>query len=151
MSPHAIPQPHGSYLMPAFERATVSDAMHPGVLSCGADSTLTEVARMMATRHVHCIVVMGLAHDVGEELVWGVISDLDLVRAGVEQGADAVASDLALAPIITVEPTMLLREAGRLMVANGASHVVVIDRQLGRPTGILSTLDIAGLLAWGEG
>jgi hypothetical protein len=50
---------HGSYLMPRLEHATVSDAMHPGILSCETDATLTGVARLMATHHVHCVAVMG--------------------------------------------------------------------------------------------
>ena len=41
---------HGSYLMPSLEHATVSDAMHPGILSCEPDATATEVARLMAER-----------------------------------------------------------------------------------------------------
>ena len=36
------------------------------------------------------------------------------------------------------------------MLTQGATHVVVMDPELQRPTGILSTLDIAGVLAWGE-
>ena len=61
---------------------------------------------MMATHHAHCIAVMGIAHDAGaERLVWGVISDLSLVRGGVEP-------------------------------------------RLQRPVGVLSTLDLADVLAW---
>ena len=52
----ALPS-HGSYLLPHLEHATVADAMHPGILSCDAEATLTEVARIMSTHHVHCIVV----------------------------------------------------------------------------------------------
>ena len=42
----AIQTYHGSYLMPSLEHATVSDAMHPGILSCEPDATATEVARL---------------------------------------------------------------------------------------------------------
>jgi hypothetical protein len=38
------------------------------------------------------------------------------------------------------------------MVRNGVSHVVVVDdAERQRPIGVLSTLDLAGVLAWGEG
>ena len=142
---------HGSYLMPRLEHATVSDAMHPGIVSCEVDATLTDVARLMATHHVHCVAVMGSSHDrAGEKLVWGIISDLDLLRAGIRIGADQLAGALALRPIVSVEPTMALRKAGELMLTHGATHVVVIDPKLQRPIGILSTLDIASVLAWGE-
>jgi CBS domain-containing protein len=142
---------HGSYLMPCLEHATVSDAMHPGVLSCEADATLTDIARLMATHHVHCVVVFGLSHEQpGEKLLWGLISDSDLLRAGIRTGADQPAAAHALQPIISVEPTMPLREAGELMLTHGAAHVVVVDPEIQRPIGVLSTLDIAGVLAWGE-
>jgi hypothetical protein len=32
----------------------------------------------------------------------------------------------------------------------GTSHLRVRDEQSGRPVGVLSTLDVAGVLAWGE-
>lgn len=70
----------GSFLMPSIDDASVGDALHPGILSCDPDATLTEVARLMASHHVHCIAVMGISHDgPGEELVWGTITD----RVGV--------------------------------------------------------------------
>ena len=97
---------HGSYLMPSLEHATVADAMHPGILTCEADGTLTDVAE--------------------------------------------TAGALARHTMISVEPTMPLRAAGELMLSRGVTHVAVVDPAVQRPTGILSTLDIAGVLAWGE-
>jgi CBS domain-containing protein len=139
------------YVMPSLEHATVAQAMHPGVISCEASATLREVARMMAGRHVHCIAVMGLSQDEhSERLVWGVISDLDLVRVGVRKGTDELAGALAEQPIITVEPSMPLRQAAEVMLARGVSHLLVVEPELQRPVGILSTFDIAGVLAWGE-
>ena len=82
--------------------------------------------------------------------MWGVISDLDLVRAGIRDGEDVTARGLAQEPVVTVEPTLSLREAGELMLTHGVSHLVVVHSQSERPIGILSTADIAGVLAWGE-
>ncbi|HUA47551.1 MAG TPA: CBS domain-containing protein [Solirubrobacteraceae bacterium] len=141
---------HGSYLMPTLEHATVSDAMHPGILSCEPDVSVTEVARVMATHHVHCVAVVGISHGKPECFVWGIISDLDLLAAGIREETETTARDLAAQPVITVRPSMPLREAGEAMVRNGVSHLVVIDGETGRPIGILSTLDVAGVLAWGE-
>ena len=147
----AIQPYHGSYLMPSLEHATVADAMHPGIRSCQVDATLTDVARIMATHHVHCVAVMGLAHDhSGESYVWGIISDLDLMRSGIRVGVQETAGALAQEPIISVKPTMSLRDAGELMLAHGVTHIVVIEPEAHRPVGILSTLDVAGVLAWGE-
>lgn len=150
--PDTTIQPYsGSYLMPSLEHATVADAMHPGIVSCEPDATLTEAARMMATHHVHCLAVIGVSHKGPEFGVWGILSDLDLLRAGVREGADKSASALAQESVYSVTPATPLREAGELMLTHGVSHLVVIEAESERPIGILSTLDIAGVLAWGEG
>jgi CBS domain-containing protein len=140
----------GSYLMPSLEHATVSDAMHPGILACEPDASLAEVAQMMATHHVHCLAVVGISHEEPPCGVWSVISDLDLVRAGTGEVDSPTARDIAQQPLLTVEPSVPLREAGELMLAHQISHLVVIQPGTERPIGILSTADIAGVLAWGE-
>ena len=147
----ATSQPsRGSYLMPSLEHATVSDAMHPGILACEPDASLREVAQMMATYHVHCVAVVGVSHEEPQCGVWSVISDLDLVRAGIGDGEALSARAIAQQPLVTVEPSLPLREAGELMLANGVSHLVVLQPGTQRPIGILSTADIAGVLGWGE-
>jgi CBS domain-containing protein len=151
MSPSPTEAYEGSYMMPSLEHATVADAMHPGLMTCEPDATLTQVARMMATHHVHCIAMMGIGHDQpGETLAWGIISDLDLIRAGVGPTADQTASTMALRPVTSVAPTTPLREAAELMLTHRSPHLLVIDPAVQRPVGMLSTLDIAGILAWGE-
>jgi CBS domain-containing protein len=151
MSDTATQPLHGSYLMPSLQHATVADAMHPGILSCHPDASLTEVARLMATHHVHCIAVIGSSHDQPrEDLVWGLISDLDLIRAGTQVGSEETARALALEPVISVRSTTPLREAGEAMLEQDVSHMIVTDPDTQRPTGVLSTLDIIGVLAWGE-
>ena len=140
----------GSYLMPSLERATVADAMHPGILSCEPDTPLTEIARTMATHHVHSVAVIGISHDDPECGVWAIVSDLDLVEAGIRRGGDETARSVASQPLISVEPLMPLREAAELMVGHAATHVVVVEPGTQRPVGVLSTLDVAGILAWGE-
>jgi CBS domain-containing protein len=142
---------HGSYLMPAIEHATVGDAMHPGVLCAEPDATMTELARLMATHHVHCLVVMGISHERGfETLVWGIVTDVDVLEAGIGGGAEETAATLARQPILTAEPSMPLSQAAELMHRHGAAHILVVDPRAQRPVGVLSTLDVAGVLAWGE-
>lgn len=141
---------HGSYLMPSLDQATVADAMHPGILTCDPGASLTEVARMMAARHVHCVAVMHPPHDRSSEAyVWGIVSDLDLLRAGLGDGSEDTASEAARQPAISVKATMALRDAGRLMVTHQVSHLVVVHADTLRPVGVISTLDVAGVLAWG--
>lgn len=144
-------QPYqGSYLTPAFEKATVADVMRPGVMGCAPDAPAALVARMMATHHIHAVVVEGVRTDSvhGEQLVWGIVSDLDLVRAARAGIEGAIASDLATAEPVTVEASLPLTEAARLLDEHGIAHLVVADG--GRPVGVVSTLDIAGVLAWGR-
>ena len=141
---------HGSYLMPSLEHATVADAMHPGILACEPDASLTEVAQTMATHHVHCLAVVGISHEEPQCGVWSVISDLDLIRAGIHAGEAQTARSIAQQPLVTVETSLPLREAGELMLRHAVSHLVVLESGTRRPIGILSTADIAGVLAWGE-
>jgi CBS domain-containing protein len=148
--PDTIAKPHGSYLMQSLEHATVSDAMHPGILSCEPDASVAEVAKIMATHHVHCVAVVGISHEDPECFVWGVVSDLDLVRAGIGDDRAQTARALAGQPLVVVGPGMPLRDAAREMLARGVSHAIVTDAVAQRPIGVLSTLDVAGVLAWGE-
>jgi CBS domain-containing protein len=142
---------HGSYLMPSMNHATVGDAMHPGILACDPDTSLTEVARLMATRRVHCIAVMAPSHGVdGGDVVWGLISDLALIQAGMRLGSEQSARALANEPVVSIRPTTPLRQAGEKMLEYGVSHMIVIDPETRRPVGVLSTLDVIGVLAWGE-
>jgi CBS domain-containing protein len=147
MTESSVVPTHGSYLLPQFDHASVADAMHPGILSCDAGATVTEVARMMSTHHVHCIVVR-VTRDGSP--TWGIVSDLDVLRAGMRPDASGTAADLASRPAVAVRTTDPLREAAALMLSNDTSHVVAVDPETGRAVGVLSTLDVAGVLAWGE-
>ena len=139
----------GSYLMPSLEHATVADAMHPGLLTYDRETPLTDLARMMATRHVHCIAVTDEREPTGA-FICGIVSDLDLVQAGLNNGSEPTAGDIARPYPVAVESTTPLREAATLMVAEGAAHLIVADPRTRRPVGVLSTLDVAGVLAWGR-
>lgn len=137
-------QYRGSYLVPAFEHATVADVMRPGVVSCPPDASLTSVAQMMATHHIHAVVVGALSG----QLAWGVISDMDLVTAAREGIEGRIADELIKRPPVTVDPTASLKQAAELMHRHGVAHLVVADA--GMAVGIVSTLDLAGALAWGR-
>lgn len=144
----AQPSQH-SYLSPPFEKASVYDAMRMGVFSCPAETPLREVARIMATYRIHAVVVseLGERREVGRP--WGILSDLDLARSA-GQAADATAGSLARTELVTVEADDTLVRAAQLMVEHEVSHLVVVQRGSGHPVGVLSTLDLAGVLGWGE-
>jgi CBS domain-containing protein len=135
-------------LRPVTELRAI-DAMHPGMISCPPETPLRTVARMMATYRVHAIVVH--AHD-EEELPggdgWGVVTDADLVRAGLDEDVDALtASRVAATPVLTVTTVDPLPRAMQLMAEHEVAHVIVVERHSGRPVGVLSSLDVARALA----
>ena len=81
--------------------------------------------------------------------MWGIISDFDLVAARMRPDPPDTAADLAQKQVVTVETTGALRDAAELMLTKGTSHAVVVNPETRYPVGILSTLDIARVLAWG--
>ncbi len=143
---YALTPIHGSYLTPRFEEARVYDAMRKGILSCPADTSLRDVARMMATQHIHCVVVTGARDDEP----WGLISDMDLTRFAGADIADKTAGESAVSEAITVSSDDTLAHAAQLMAEHDIAHLVVVHADTGKPTGVVSTLDVAGVLAWGE-
>jgi CBS domain-containing protein len=130
---------------PTFERMTVEDAMHTGIVACDVHAPLGAVARMMAAHRIHCVVVRnGAAEwtDPGGGL-WGVISDLDLVRLVAEDAvAGRTAGQSAATPAVVVQERDSVREAARLMADNDVTHLVVVNHAA-KPVGVLSTLDVA--------
>ena len=82
-------------------------------------------------------------------MIWGIVSDLDLLEAAIESNAPVTAATLAKQPVISVRSTMSVHDAAKTMVEYGANHVVVVDPDHRVPIGILSTIDVAELLAAG--
>jgi CBS domain-containing protein len=137
--------------VPAFDHACVSDAMRAGVITCAPDTPLKAVARMMATFHIHCIVVKASEIEGrSDERRWGILSDLDLVEALSAGGAERTAAATAVTEVVTVRPEESLERAAQLMAEHATAHLVVVDLDSDEPVGILSTLDVAGLAAWGR-
>lgn len=131
-------------LRPASRRVRVAEAMHEGIFSCTTETSLAEVAELMASHRVHCVVVSdGLEH---ADSLWGIVSDLDLVAAASVRDLDEqTAGATAATPALTVSPRETLQRAAQLMTEHGTSHLVVVDARR-RPVGILSTLDVAAVL-----
>ena len=145
--------PIGSYLTPSFEHARVSDAMRPRILSCDPQTTMVTVAQRMASEHVHAIVVLRETVDfegtVGRR-PWAIISDRDVLRCAADI-EDRTANDVALGGVLLVHPEDPLTEVAERMLDQHTSHAIVVEPRTDRPVGVLSTLDIAGILGWGRG
>lgn len=136
----------GSWLTPRLEHARVADAMRHGVLSCSADASLRDAARTMSLHHVHTILVN---NDDGSP--YGILSDSVLLSALLDSnGGERELREVADRDIGTISSSEPLVAAAELMRDRGIAHLMVRDAQSGRPTGMLSTLDVAGIFAWGE-
>jgi CBS domain-containing protein len=127
----------------------VADAMHAGVVACPLTTPLREVARMMASYHIHAVVAFGDEQEdgLGPQL-WGVISDLDLVGAANSDDFDErKVREVAATPLLMVAADETLARAAQLMAENAVTHLIATDRRSGQPIGVLSTLDVARALA----
>jgi CBS domain-containing protein len=128
----------------------VADAMHWGLIHCTPETSLRAVAALMSRERVHCVVIT--ENPLAARSLWGVVSDLDLVAAATVRPLDEQpAGGTAMKPAVTAVPNETLEEAARRMTEHGVSHLVVIDVVGQRPLGVLSTLDVVGVLAEGTG
>lgn len=137
---------------PAWRTIAVSDVMHAGVINCPPEAPFHEVAVLMSEHTAHCVVVDGLArgpHDSGR-LVWGTVSDLDLMRAVASGGLDGEAGEAATGELVTVSPDESMERAAQIMGEHNCSHLIVVAPDSGKPQGVVSSLDIARGVAWGS-
>ena len=133
-----------SQLSTSLDEVPVGHIMHGGFISCPLETTLQSVARLMAERRVHCVVGFG---DRGEDdtLLWGVVSDADVVSALAAGRELATAGEIASTEVVTIEPHMTVRHAAELMRLHEVSHLLVVDGVSDRPIGIVSTLDVMAI------
>ena len=99
---------------------------------------------------MHCVAVVGAGrrHDGDEHLVWGLVSDMDVLHAAHRGGAATRAADVAATSPLALPEDAGLDRAASLMVAHEATHVVAVDRG-GTPAGVVSTLDVLRIVAAG--
>ena len=142
-------QVEGSYAAPSLGHALVSDAMRSEILTCPPDAPLRTVARMMAAEHVHCTVVSDGGKRGRGTATWGIVTDMDLMRAAREDIDERTASWAAVSEFLSVSPDEPLERAVRMMVEHDVTHLIVVDPERDKAVGVLSTLDVAGILAWG--
>jgi CBS domain-containing protein len=131
-----------------LDRIRVSEAMHSGVVTCSADASLASVADTMATNHIHAVAVAVTESHGGDAAQWAIVSDRDVVAAAVAGDINRLtAGDIASGEVLTVSDGERLDRAMQRMAEHQAGHLVVVAAASGRPVGILSTLDVASVLA----
>lgn len=124
----------------------VGDVMHPGVVFCVPQAPLRTVAQIMAQRRIHAVVVSDLDMPVWKHR-WGVISDLDLIRAFERDVQRVTAAEIAVGEPVTVEAGESLQRAAQVMSERAVMHMIVVDGNGPRAVGVLSTLDLAAVMA----
>lgn len=132
-----------SGISPAHIR--VHDAMHAGIVTCDAETSMRGVARLMAERRVHAVAV---ADPTQRGRHQGVISDLE-VAAAIATGVERSAAESTTTELVTVSSDDRLDHAAQLMVEHELTHLIVLDPASGHPVGVLSTLDLAAV--YGKG
>jgi len=125
-------------------KGLVRDHMTRGFVAASPQTPAREIARLMATNDVHCVLIEGIAgDDGGERLVWGLVTDLDLMAAVAGEHLEASAGEMAATAVLTVAEEDGLARAASLMAEHGSTHLVTVRGDTGEPTGVISTLDVA--------
>jgi CBS domain-containing protein len=124
---------------------TVQEWMHRGVITCGPETPLVNVAESMDRNDISALVVVD---DKGGAL--GVISRTDLVNARfiqpyMKHWRGLCAEHLMSRPVITVTGDTSITEAVLLLNEKHIHRLVVVEKfgDHVRPVGILSVTDLA--------
>lgn len=126
----------------------VRDLMHRGLLTCKPDTSLGQVAVLLAQYHVHSLIV-----EDRDGRATGIITDYDLL-AGEWLSADPeslnvmrslTAGDLMSTPIDSIEADAPAREAAMEMRQRIIRRLLVTEQ--GEPVGIISVSDFIAELA----
>lgn len=147
MTAPTSPETHRRSAQHSFERSIVGDVMSHGVMTARRASPLREVAATMADFEVHSVVITDLELQSGELRAFGIVTDADVMRAAGGDLDKLTAGEYAVTELITVTPNETLEHATQLMVEHELSHLLVVDPETGRPAGVVSSLDVAGVLA----
>lgn len=128
--------------LPKLSSILARDAMHAPIVACRPDAGLDHVATLMASHRVHAVIVDGI---LGDRLVWGVVTDQDLISAALNEFAAANAGAAARTEALTVDAGDDLALVSRRLVEHACSHAIVVEGE--RPVGVISTLDVAAAIA----
>ena len=130
-------------------RTPVRAAMQLGLFECAPDADVRAVARTLAEQAIHAVLVPGITSPAGPagRSTWGIVSDVELMR-GLQSGREeTTAGALAITEVVSVLPSETLEHAAQLMADHATTHLVVVSPETGRPVGMLSTLDVARVVA----
>jgi CBS domain-containing protein len=123
-----------------LDRTAVWQVMHRGIVVCPAAAPVPEIAATLVERRIHTVMVAAATG-------WAFVTDMDVVDAAARGELSRTGSELASRdahPLVAANET--LDSAADLVASGPLGHIVVIDA-VGRPAGVVSTLDIVGAIA----
>ncbi|MBD3261048.1 MAG: CBS domain-containing protein [Candidatus Altiarchaeales archaeon] len=119
----------------------VSEYMSRDIVSCILESRVVDVARQMSEKEVGCIMVLE------EGKARGIITEKDLLKKVLADGRDPAlmsAEDIMTEDLISIEPSMSVYSASRLMKKHGFRRLpVVVDDKV---AGIITQTDVTNAM-----
>ena len=129
---------------PRIDNLPVAAVMRTQIPACTLRTPLSEISRRMREEAVQSVVVASS----GSDLVAGVVTELDLLRALLDGQAEGMAADVMSTDTpMTAGAAEPLAEVIARMQAEKVEMVIILDGQPERPVGVLTPRDVAAYLA----
>ena len=119
----------------------VMNLMKKGAISCGEETSIKEVAQILAVNSTRYCVVTNREHE-----VLGIISARSILKAFGRDLDDTSAKEILLPHTYTISPNMPLSEAIQLMDGRKIEHVIVTSDRPGSKA-VLGMLHIEDVIA----
>lgn len=118
----------------------VRDLMNKEIVTAPSSTTVVDLARLMTAKNISSVVVV--TDDDGQ--IAGIVTEGDIVRKGVAQGADltAAASSIMNSDVPKIDGSSSIFDARDAMKSAGVKHMIVEDD--GKPVGIVSSTALLG-------
>jgi CBS domain-containing protein len=115
----------------------VAHMMTPGVVQVPGDVSVSEAALLLEREHAPCLLVKET------DTIFGLMTPTDIVKKVVAQGLEPHEIEvrtIMTRPVQFIEYDQALEEASTMMVATGASLLIVTKQN--QPVGVLSAQDL---------
>ena len=121
----------------------VASVMRHGVVSIAEDASLANVARAMSDHHVHAILVE--QRTTGRPLGW---AKAETLLSWMNMQSPWVHAHQAITePVTTIAPNATVRDAMTALSRHGTSRLLVCSEGGRAGEGVLTPLDVVGLVA----
>ena len=126
----------------------VMNLMKKGAISCGEDTSIKEVAQILAVNSTRYCVVTNKEHE-----VLGIISARSILKAFGKDLDNTLAKEILVPHTYTISPNMPLSEAILLMDRRKIEHVIVTSDRPGSKAvlGMLHIEDVIAAMVGEEG